>query len=193
MLPIRQLPNALSQSRLALAPTGLVFAWMGEDRAYQLVFAVAVTTDFLDGWLARRWGVETARGARLDALADMATYLALFFAVVWLWPDFIADRFWLLVGGFAIYVPGYVYGFGKYGRLPAYHSWGGKVSAVGLAAGMLLWFAGGPQWPFTVALTFALCSGVEQIGMTALLPTWRSPVPTLAHAWRWRRAGSEAA
>lgn len=182
-----QVPNALSGLRLALAPVGLIVAWSGEARGYQAIFAVAVATDFLDGWLARRLGAESALGVRLDALADMATYLGLFFAVAWLWPEFIADHFELLVAGFVVYVPGYAFGFFKYGRLPAYHSWAGKASAVGMALGMLLWFAGGAQWPFTAALGFALLSGMEQVAMTALLPRWRSPVPTVVHAWRWRR------
>jgi CDP-diacylglycerol--glycerol-3-phosphate 3-phosphatidyltransferase len=33
-------------------------------------FVVAAVTDFLDGWLARRWGVTSLTGAILDPIAD---------------------------------------------------------------------------------------------------------------------------
>ena len=40
------------------------------------LYVIAGLTDMLDGFLARRWGVESQFGARLDSLADFVFVLA---------------------------------------------------------------------------------------------------------------------
>lgn len=46
-----------------------------------LVFAAAIS-DFLDGYLARRWNVSSAMGYVLDAMGDRAVHLALTLAML---------------------------------------------------------------------------------------------------------------
>ena len=43
---------------------------------FWVLYVIAGTTDMLDGFLARRWGVESKFGARLDSMADFAFVLA---------------------------------------------------------------------------------------------------------------------
>ena len=69
----RQLPNALTIARFALIP---VFVWLitTSDGGYSwpaaIVFGVAGITDQVDGYLARRWHVESKFGKIADPLAD---------------------------------------------------------------------------------------------------------------------------
>ena len=42
---------------------------------FWMLYVIAGTTDMLDGFLARRWGVESKFGARLDSLADFVFVL----------------------------------------------------------------------------------------------------------------------
>jgi len=44
--------------------------WAGRDMAAMLVFVIAGVTDWLDGYLARRWNETSAFGAFLDPVAD---------------------------------------------------------------------------------------------------------------------------
>lgn len=64
----RQLTDAVTLSRV---PIALVMMLAGRRRAALAVaFVVGVTTDLVDGPLARRLGTSSARGARLDSAAD---------------------------------------------------------------------------------------------------------------------------
>jgi len=64
------LPNMLSFLRLALVPVFLVLIIRGEDAWALLVLVVSSTTDFLDGFLARKLGQVTRLGQLLDPAAD---------------------------------------------------------------------------------------------------------------------------
>jgi CDP-diacylglycerol--glycerol-3-phosphate 3-phosphatidyltransferase len=85
--PLAQLPNALTVVRLGLIPAfvALVLAADGE-RSWPaaIVFGLAGVSDQIDGWLARRWGVESEFGKYADPLADRLMIDA---AVVLLWLD----------------------------------------------------------------------------------------------------------
>lgn len=70
---MKSIPNILSFLRIVLAPVFLVFYIQDEVvwRALGIgVFAVAVVTDFFDGYIARLYGVQTPYGVFLDPLAD---------------------------------------------------------------------------------------------------------------------------
>ncbi|MFA5663228.1 CDP-diacylglycerol--glycerol-3-phosphate 3-phosphatidyltransferase [Castellaniella sp.] len=71
------IPIALTWLRIAMIPliVGVFYlpdAWTAgwRDAAAALAFIVAAVTDWLDGWLARRWNQTSAFGAFLDPVAD---------------------------------------------------------------------------------------------------------------------------
>jgi CDP-diacylglycerol--glycerol-3-phosphate 3-phosphatidyltransferase len=67
------LPNSISLFRVVLVPMLMVFMLAGikgGDIGALIVFAVAVGSDSLDGYLARRRRQTTVMGAFLDPLAD---------------------------------------------------------------------------------------------------------------------------
>lgn len=74
------LPNKLTLLRMLLVPVFMVFVSMGQygtsgfDTTWYLVagvvFAAASFTDFLDGYLARKWKMVTDFGKFADPLAD---------------------------------------------------------------------------------------------------------------------------
>jgi len=81
----QQLPNALTLARLVMIPifAGLVLSSDGgRSWAAAIVFGLAGITDQVDGWLARRWRVESAFGKIADPLADR---LLIDTAVILLW------------------------------------------------------------------------------------------------------------
>jgi CDP-diacylglycerol--glycerol-3-phosphate 3-phosphatidyltransferase len=85
--PLAQLPNALTLGRLVLIPVFIALMLGSDDGkswAAAIVFAVAGATDQIDGYLARRWHVESAFGKVADPLADR---LMIDTAVLFLWYD----------------------------------------------------------------------------------------------------------
>ena len=67
------IPNALTVSRVVLIPVFVIIfyaqkSWSPLTSA--AIFAVAGFTDWLDGYLARRWQQSTRLGAFLDPVAD---------------------------------------------------------------------------------------------------------------------------
>jgi CDP-diacylglycerol--glycerol-3-phosphate 3-phosphatidyltransferase len=69
----RQLPNTLTIARLLLIPVYIVLITTcdgGRSWLAAIVFGVAGITDQVDGFLARRWHVESAFGKIADPLAD---------------------------------------------------------------------------------------------------------------------------
>ncbi len=81
----QSLPNALSLSRLGLAGAFLlVYSNTSEPRflAAVLLGLMAVATDFLDGYLARRWKVASEAGYFLDGLGDKGFYLAIYLTML---------------------------------------------------------------------------------------------------------------
>src|SRR6266487_6709294 len=86
-VPLRQLPNALTVARLGLIPIFIALmlaAQGGHSWPAGIVFGVAGVTDQIDGYLARRWQVESDFGRIVDPLADRlmidAAVILLFFA-----------------------------------------------------------------------------------------------------------------
>ena len=67
------LPNSISLSRLLLA---FAFVVIGGSWQRTGLILAAATTDFLDGWLARRGNSSTVAGAIIDPLADRIFVLA---------------------------------------------------------------------------------------------------------------------
>jgi cardiolipin synthase len=79
MRAMLNLPNSLTIARIVLiAPFALLFfAGSAAGRWTALVlFVIAAITDWLDGYLARRWNQGSAFGRMLDPIADKMLVLA---------------------------------------------------------------------------------------------------------------------
>ena len=67
------IPNLLTVLRVLLIPVFILLFYLPFSWSYwaaSMVFAIAAATDWLDGYLARRWEQSTPFGAFLDPVAD---------------------------------------------------------------------------------------------------------------------------
>ncbi len=163
--PLQQLPNALTIGRLILIPV-FVALMLSADEGHSwpagIVFGVAGVTDQIDGFLARRWRVESEFGRVFDPLADRlmidVAVILLFVAdhMPWAGLVVILGRDLLLLAGYKAITPqGYEL----------------NVNVIGKAATWLLYAGIGflivthrstdwPYWIFWTGLVVAVVAGV---------------------------------
>jgi CDP-diacylglycerol--glycerol-3-phosphate 3-phosphatidyltransferase len=113
--PLTQVPNALTVLRLVLIPV-FVAALIPADGGYSvlagILFAAAGVSDQVDGWLARRWRVESAFGRVADPLADrlmidaaVILLVAVHHRLPWAALVLVLARDAALIGGYKLIVP----------------------------------------------------------------------------------------
>lgn len=85
------LPTILTLFRIALLPVIVVVFYLPEyyapaarwsNIAAAGIFIAAAITDWLDGWIARRWNMSSAFGAFLDPVADKLMVAVALFLIV---------------------------------------------------------------------------------------------------------------
>jgi CDP-diacylglycerol--glycerol-3-phosphate 3-phosphatidyltransferase len=162
---LQQLPNALTIARLALIPV-FVALMLSADGGHSwpagIVFGIAGVTDQIDGFLARRWQVESDFGRIFDPLADRLMIDAAVILLVvqdhmpWAGLVVIIGRDLLLLAGYKTIAPqGYEL----------------NVNFLGKAATWLLYLGIGcllvthrstewPYWIFWTGLVLAVGAGV---------------------------------
>ena len=165
--PLAQVPNALTILRLGLIPVFIVLM-LGADDGYSwpaaLVFAAAGITDQVDGFLARRWHVESAFGKIADPLADRlmidvcVVLLVVYDRLPWI-ALVILLRDLLLVGGYKLVVPrGYEFEVSSLGKAA---TWGLYASL-----GLVLVTERDTWWPlalFWVSLALAVVAAAQYV------------------------------
>ncbi|MFZ5653155.1 MAG: CDP-alcohol phosphatidyltransferase family protein [Pseudomonadota bacterium] len=176
------LPNALSAVRLLLAPVLLWLAQTGRPEPFLWCLGVALVTDLLDGYLARRWGQTTELGVRLDSWGDLATYAAMALGLMWLWPAHFARLAWFVYLAIGFYLIPVLTSLLKFHELPRYHTWAAKLSAVLMAPAYYLLVLGDVAWPFQLVVLFHIWVAVEEVIITVILTRRQYDVPTLFHA-----------
>lgn len=69
---IYNIPNFLTATRLVAAPATAYLLIHDQHTAALLLFAYAGITDLVDGYLARKWNLQTVAGSVMDPMADKA-------------------------------------------------------------------------------------------------------------------------
>ncbi len=163
--PRAQIPNALTVARFALIPVFVVLmltAEGGHSWAAGIVFGAAGITDQVDGWLARRWRVESEFGKYADPLADRlmidAAVILLFVADRLPWPALavIVARDALLIAGTKLVLPrGYEFSVSFLGKLATWVLYAGVAFVIVTREGTA-W----PLWIFWIGVGLAVAAAI---------------------------------
>ena len=186
-MPRSQWPNIVTASRICLMPAVLFAAARGERGWFAGLLAVALITDVLDGYLARRLKAFSQFGRKLDSIADYTTLFVGLVGVILLWPE-IVKREWpwfaAVMGSFFFAM---IFSFVRLGRAPCYHTWASKATVAGCALSLIPLLAGWTATPAHIVATLQVLVGVEEIAIATLIPWHVGEMPSLWHAWKLRR------
>jgi CDP-diacylglycerol---glycerol-3-phosphate 3-phosphatidyltransferase len=161
--------DQLTVGRAAAVPLVVIlFTWDFTDHAYwaTAVFILAMATDQLDGWLARRQGRSTALGTLLDPIADkilvLATLVVLIDADVfrgWMVAAIVAREFLVTGLRLAALEKGVVVHARDLGKLKAWAQ--ATAAAIGGFAAAGLWSTSVAWWALLVAVALTWVSGLD--------------------------------
>lgn len=109
------LPNLLTMSRIALTVPFLIYINRGRFGAALLVFFIASVTDFVDGYVARKFNQQSTFGRLIDPLADKLLTTASFIVMavpsgnfpnipLWLAVAVVGRDVVILLGSLAVYL-----------------------------------------------------------------------------------------
>jgi CDP-diacylglycerol--glycerol-3-phosphate 3-phosphatidyltransferase len=162
---LAKLPNAITIARFGLVPAFVVLlakAHGGHDWTAGIVFGAAGISDQVDGWLARRWHVESQFGKYADPLADRlmidAAVIMLFIADRLPWPALvvIVARDALLVAGTKFVLPhGYEFSVNFLGKAATWVLYAGVAFVIVTREG-----TDWPLWVFWSGLGMAVAAAV---------------------------------
>jgi cardiolipin synthase len=177
---IRTIPNLLSLYRLLSFP--LVFFLILHDMRqwFILMLTFNLFTDFLDGYIARKFNQQTEFGARLDSWADAGTYILAFAGMFQFEWTFVSEH-WLGLSLFAIlYLASLLFTLLKFGRLCGLHLYSFKLGGY-LQGGflMVLFWYGNLEWFYLLMIIVGCLACIEQLIIIYLLTSPRSNVKGL--------------
>jgi cardiolipin synthase (CMP-forming) len=170
------IPNQVTLLRLIFVPFFAVFTLDGHYD-YALVLALlAALSDFVDGWIARRFHQQSSLGIALDPVADKvlmgAAYIVM--SLCGLLPWWLTSLVLLRDGGILTGAV-LVILFSGYRPLPP--TYAGKASTVGQLAAVLAAIGWKAQFPFVSPILVQVCTYIAGAltiisGMHYLI-TWR--------------------
>ncbi|MBP3940709.1 MAG: CDP-alcohol phosphatidyltransferase family protein [Christensenellaceae bacterium] len=120
------IPNILTLIRLLLIPVVVTLIVDGETIAAFWLFGLACFTDVLDGYIARKYKLQTRLGTWLDPLADklMAVSVLVTFTLNGIFPVFViavvaTKELAMMIGGFLVIKNGHTAPANVFGKVAA--------------------------------------------------------------------------
>ena len=174
-----------------LAPAVVLLALAEQRIAIAATLVYALLADIADGKLARRMGVATARLRQADSGADVVFWSSVLVAACLLEPEGMRVRALWIVLVVALEVAVNATSFVRFGRAPANHAYAAKLWGLVMCASLVAIVGVGHfGLLFGLAIGAGVIAGLDGIAILALLPAWKSDVPSAFSARRMRREQS---
>lgn len=156
---------------------------------FAIFLVINLLTDAIDGFIARRFKMETEIGAKLDSFADNLTYVLVFVGIyVFKLEEFLPYKISLLIYiGMLLFTV--IFSLIKFGKFPSLHMYITKIGGYLQGAFFICLFTVGFITPFYY---FVICWGIlgaiESIAIQLTIPEMRSNVKGLYWVLKERKA-----
>jgi cardiolipin synthase len=179
---IYNVPNALSAYRLVALPFIIASIFYGNKNLFITLITVNLITDFLDGFIARTFHLETELGAKLDSLADMGTYISAVAGMLVLEKEFVNNHTNALALLISLYLLPYVISLFRFRQLNSFHLYSSKVVAYIQGIFIITYFIWGYlDWYFYFMIIASCASYIEEILIVVLIKKLRSNLKSVYH------------
>lgn len=174
--------------RIAAAPFLLLVLWLGNQETFTWLLLVSYSTDAIDGFLARKLKITSARGSQLDSFGDQITFVVGLIGLMVYEYDFIKEHSFYILLVFVPYIFQMIIAFIKYRKATAFHTYLAKLSAI-TQAFFILWllFFEPIYWLFYVMIVLGLLETIEEIVLIFIYDNWVAGVKGIYWALRDKR------
>jgi len=189
---IKNVPNAISIARLCCVPVLAWLAWSRIEQPFVWLTLLALFSDGVDGWFARRFDCISRLGSMLDSIAD-ATLMAVIGYGTWAFhPEVFTDYGWLVALVVGLWISEHLLAFLRYGRPSSFHTALTRFGVAIFALFVTVMFVFGFQpWLLFITAGVSILAVAEQLAMLWLLPEWTPDLRGgLPEAWRRSRSAS---
>lgn len=186
------IPNMITFYRLLMSPVILYFTVSGKEKLFVVFIVINMVSDFLDGYIARKFHMETNIGAKIDALADNFTFVLAIIGIF----IFRMDELKPYLVGFFIYIGmavlPQIVSLIKFRSFPSFHLYIYKYSGYVQLAFFICIFTIGIYPPlFYLMVIWMILGGIEHITIQMIIPEMRSNVRGLYWVLKERRANKQ--
>ena len=174
--------------RIFAFPFLLLLILLGEREVFAWLLGISYATDAIDGFLARKLKISSARGSQLDSYGDQLTLTAALIGLLVFETAFIRANLVLIIIAFIPYILQMIIAFRKYGKATAFHTYLAKLSAITQAV-FILWllFFGPVYWLFYAMIAIGILETVEEITLIFMYDKWVAGVKGIYWALRDKR------
>ncbi len=174
--------------RIMAVPLLVALVWFGERQLFTWFLLLSYCTDAIDGFLARKLKIASARGSQLDSMGDQITLLM---GLIGLWffeKEFILANYKLILLAFLPYILQMIIAFRKYGKATAFHTYLAKFSAI-VQSVFILWllFFGPVYWLFYFMVIIGVLETIEEITLIFMYDEWVKDVKGVYWALKDKR------
>jgi phosphatidylglycerophosphate synthase len=166
--------------RIIAVPFLILLVFLDKPTTFAIFLLISLSTDMIDGFLARKLRLVSERGAQLDSVGDALTFVVGLAGVTYFHWSFIQDNSQLIIAVFTLYLIQLGLAFWYYGAPSSFHTYLAKVSALFQGLFMVHLFFMEPQmWLFYTVITLGFIETLEEIILIFILPEWESDVKGL--------------
>lgn len=170
--------NGITVYRIIAAPVLLWLIIIGRNDIFKWLLAISFLTDFIDGWLSRRFRVSSIIGAKLDSIGDDLTVAVGIIGVFISAPEFIQQHKLIFLVLLFLFLIQLGYAFIQYRRMTNFHTYLAKLAAILQGVFLILfYFLPDPVMPlFYAAAGVTGMQIIEEIILIRMLPEWEADV-----------------
>jgi len=174
--------------RIVAFPILLLLLWLSIRDVFATFLLISYVTDAVDGFLARKYKMTSARGSQLDSLGDQLTFIAGLIGLVYFEKNFIFENILLIIVVFSPYIIQMIIAYIKYKKTTAFHTYMAKISAIIQSIFILHSLFYNPNYSlFYIMIAFGLLETIEEIILIFMYDEWVSDVKSILWALKDKR------